>query len=55
MVFSIIGLLTGLAVLATGIYYRVKEKHDGESVRIYTIAAAAGAVVAIVSLLTLIF
>lgn len=45
MVIKIIGLIIGVLVLGAGIYYLVKEKHDPESRKIYTIASAAGALI----------
>ena len=45
MIFNIIGLLIGIMVLGAGIYYLVKEKHDMESKKIYTITAVVGAVI----------
>ena len=47
MIISAVVLLAGLAILAGGAYYLVKEREDWESYRIYLITAAAGAVVAI--------
>ena len=44
---TIVLLLIGLAVFAAGIYYRIKEKHDKESRKIYSIVTAAGAVLVI--------
>ena len=46
MAIKIIGLIIGILILCTGIYYLVKEKHDPESRKIYTIAGATGAVLA---------
>ncbi len=55
MVLSIIGIIIGVMVLAAGIYYLKKEKEDRESKKIYTIAAAAGAVITAVMIIKLIF
>lgn len=55
MTIKIIGMIIGAAVLAAGIYYRVKEKNDPESKKIYTIVSAVGAIVLAASLLLLIF
>jgi len=55
MVFKIIGLIIGIVVLGTGIYYLAKEKHDPESKKIYTVVSAVGGVIALVCALLLIF
>lgn len=55
MVFKIIGIIIGLVVLGTGIYYLVKEKHDPESEKIYTVVSAVGGIIALVCALLLIF
>lgn len=49
MVIGIIGIIIGLLVLGAGIYYLVKEKHDQESKKIYSIVSVIGAVVSVVS------
>ncbi len=54
MITKVIGLLIGVLVAGAGIYYRVKEKDDQESRKIYTVAVAIGGVIAIVCLLLLI-
>ena len=46
-IFSILGLLIGLAVAGAGIYYWQKEKHDQESVKIYRTITVIGAVITI--------
>lgn len=51
MTFNVIALVIGILILAAGIYYYAKEKHDAESRKIYGIAAAAGAVVTIFALI----
>lgn len=55
MVFKIIGIIIGLVVLGTGIYYLVKEKHDPESKKIYTVVSVVGGIIALVCALLLIF
>ena len=42
MIVCIIGILIGLLVLGTGIYYLHQEKHDSESRKIYTIVSVVG-------------
>ena len=54
MVLKIIGLIIGLLVFTVGLYYRAKEKSDAEARKIYAVAAAVGAVIAVVSLLALV-
>ena len=48
MVIKLIGLIIGALILGAGIYYLVKEKHDPESKKIYTITCVLGGVVAAV-------
>ncbi len=55
MVISIIGIIIGVMILGTGIYYLAKEKHDSESKKIYTITSVIGAVLVIAMILKLIF
>ena len=50
MVVRIIGTLIGALVLGFGIYYFVKEKHDGESRKIYGTISAIGAIIFVVML-----
>ena len=45
MTIKIIGLIIGILVLCASIYYLIREKHDQESKKIYTIAAAVGCVI----------
>lgn len=45
MAVKIIGLIIGILVLCAGIYYLVKEKHDPESKKIYTVVSVIGGVV----------
>lgn len=46
-IFSIFGLLTGLAMAGAGIYYWNKEKHDQDSVKIYRNITIIGTVITI--------
>lgn len=55
MAVKIIGLIIGILVLSTGIYYLSKEKHDPESKKIYTIVSIIGGIVAAVCALLLVF
>ena len=48
MAVKIIGLIIGILVLCAGIHYLVKEKHDPESKKIYTIVSVVGGVIAAV-------
>ena len=48
MAVKIIGLIIGIRVLCAGIYYLVKETHDPESKKIYTIVSVVGGVIAAV-------
>ena len=45
---TIAGLIIGILLFGTGLYYLSQNKHDAESRKIYGIAAAVGAVVAVV-------
>ena len=45
MIFTCIALVVGIAVLLSGLYYRIKEREDEESKKIYTIIAVVGAVI----------
>ena len=47
MIFNVIGLLIGIAVLLAGLFYMVKEKNDPESRKIYMITAGIGAVITV--------
>ena len=47
MIFNVIGLLIGIAVLLAGLFYMVKEKNDPESRKIYMITAVIGAVITV--------
>ncbi len=55
MIFNVIGLAIGLAILIAGIFYLIKEKSDNESVKIYTIISIIGGVIFIAFLLKNIF
>lgn len=55
MIYSVLGLVIGLAVLIVGIFYLVKEKHDKESVKIYGIISVAGGVVFAAALFSMLF
>lgn len=55
MAIRIIGLIIGILVLGAGIYYLVKEKHDPESRKIYTIVSVIGGIVTVVCALLLAF
>lgn len=46
MIFNVIGLLIGIAVLLAGLFYMVK-KNDPESRKIYMITAVIGAVITV--------
>ena len=45
MTIKIIGLIIGILVLCAGLYYLIKEKHDPESQKIYTIVSVIGGVI----------
>lgn len=47
MIVEIIILVIGIAILAAGLYYWVKEKTDLESKKIYSIVSIIGAVIII--------
>ena len=38
MIFNVIGLLIGICFLLAGLFYKVKEKNDPESRKIYMIS-----------------
>lgn len=44
---KIVGLLIGVLVTLSGIYYFVKEKEDQESKKIYTVVTIAGVLIAL--------
>lgn len=45
MIFTVIALVIGAAILCGGLYYLAKEKEDRESRKIYIITAVVGAVI----------
>ena len=51
MVIKIIGTLIGAFIVGIGIYYLVKERHDKESRKIYSIISGIGLVMFIGMLL----
>ncbi len=53
MVMKIIALVIGILILAAGLYYLSKEKHDPESRKIYGIVSAVGGVIAVAAALLL--
>lgn len=55
MIFNIAGLVIGLAILAAGAFYLIREKHDKESVKIYGVISAVGGVIFVAMLLKSIF
>ncbi len=54
MVMKIIALVIGILILAAGLYYLSKEKHDPESRKIYGIVSAVGGVIAVAAALLLV-
>jgi DNA helicase HerA-like ATPase len=54
MIFTIVGLIIGAMILAGGLYYLIKEKHDMESRKIYGIASAAGGILLVAMFIKLI-
>ena len=55
MIFNLIGLIIGLAILIAGVFYLIKEKDDKESAKIYGIISAVGGIIFIVMLMKNIF
>lgn len=55
MVVKIIGLIIGILVLCAGLYYLIKEKHDPESKKIYSIVSVIGGVICAVCAVLLVF
>lgn len=51
MAVKIIGTIIGALIMGAGIYYLVKEKHDPESKKIYSVITAIGGIVFIVMLI----
>lgn len=54
IVTAVIGIVVGLAMLITGLYYRIQEKDDAESRKIYGSMALIGLIVAVLSLVILV-
>ena len=50
---KIIALVIGILILAAGLYYLSKEKHDPESRKIYGVVSAVGGVIAVVAAILL--
>lgn len=55
MAVKIIGLMIGILVLCAGLYYLIKEKHDPESKKIYSIVSVIGGVICAVCAVLLVF
>ena len=55
MAVKIIGLIIGVLVLCAGLYYLIKEKHDPESKKIYSIVSVIGGVICAVCAMLLVF
>ena len=55
MTIKIIGLIIGILVLCAGLYYLIKEKHDPESKKIYSIVSIIGGVICAVCAVLLVF
>lgn len=53
MIIRILGLIIGVLLIGAGIWYLVKEKHDCESRKIYTVVTIVGVVIAAGSLCSL--
>lgn len=51
MIVEIIAVLIGIMIACTGIYYLIKERHDTESKKIYTITTLIGTVITIGALI----
>ncbi|HWQ77351.1 MAG TPA: hypothetical protein VN381_00975 [Anaerovoracaceae bacterium] len=47
LIFTILGFLIGIALIAGGGYYFIKEKGDKDSVKIYGTFIAIGAIITI--------
>ena len=48
MILKIVGLIISVMILGAGVYYRVKERQDPESRKIYTVTGIVGGVIAAV-------
>ncbi len=51
MVIKIIATIIGAMVLAAGLHYFIKEKHDTESRKIYSTVSVIGGVIFVVGLI----
>lgn len=49
MTIKIIGLLIGILILVSGIYYLIKCRHDAESKKIYIIFSIVGLIICAVT------
>lgn len=47
MIVEVIAVLIGILLVCAGIYYLIKEKHDVESRKIYTITLLSGIIIVI--------
>ncbi len=45
MIFNVIGILIGLAILIAGVYYFIKERADRESRKIYAVVSVIGVLI----------
>ena len=54
MLIKIIGLVIGVLVLAAGLYYLAKEKHDHESRKIYSVVSLIGGILTAACILLLV-
>lgn len=50
MIIEIIAVLIGIMLVCAGTYYLIKEKHDAESKKIYTVTLLIGIVIVISAL-----
>lgn len=50
---KIIGLIIGILILVSGIYYLTRESNDPESKKIYTVVSIIGGIIAAVCVITL--
>lgn len=55
MAIKVIGLIIGILVLCAGVYYLIKEKHDPESKKIYSIVSIIGGVICTACAVLLVF
>ena len=51
MVIKIIATIIGALILGAGVYYLIKEKHDPESKKIYSIISVIGGAIFLVGLI----